>query len=130
MEDREWLPDVVMSGISTFILLLVYMKTLYPSIPGGDSGKSAYTDRQKMMITPPPPPPPPPLPPPPPPPPLPPPPLRITPPPSYYFNSSSHTPCFLTSSLSNQFYFFWLMLPISKSVVLFYCWFRSFQLPG
>ena len=37
-EEREWQVDVGMSGLSSVMLLLVYMMTMYPSVPGGDSG--------------------------------------------------------------------------------------------
>ena len=42
-----------MSGLSSFILFLVYVKTLYPSIPGGDSGKNwlGFQLTLKVLVT-------------------------------------------------------------------------------
>ena len=37
--EETWLSDISVSSLSGCILLLLYIRTLHPSVPGGDSGK-------------------------------------------------------------------------------------------
>ena len=39
-KERPWTTDVKICGLTASLLLGLYMRTLHPSVPGGDSGKS------------------------------------------------------------------------------------------
>ena len=38
-KERPWTTDVKICGLTASLLLGLYMRTLHPSVPGGDSGE-------------------------------------------------------------------------------------------
>ena len=49
-EMRGWTVDLLMSSVTVLVLLIVYLRTMYPSIPGGDSGESVVNITTCLLV--------------------------------------------------------------------------------